>query len=96
VKRAKLSLFLTGGAVPDQVLDLALGQLDPAGTVSGAQERLRRLGYECGDVDGHLGVRTRSALLTFQEQNDLQATGELDEATTKKLVALFELSVATR
>src|SRR3954471_19019570 len=56
---AVLRLFLSGGEEPDETYQLALGGLDPASTVAGAQERLRRLGYECGDVDGEFGVRTR-------------------------------------
>jgi hypothetical protein len=88
--KAVLQLFLTGGNEPDETYKLALGHLDPASTVSGAQERLRRLGYECGEVDGILGVRTRSALLTFQEMNGLDATGKLDQPTANKLVDLFE------
>jgi hypothetical protein len=89
-KKARLSLFLTGGDDPDEIRELSLGHLDPASRVAGAQERLRRLGYECGPVDGILGVRTRSALLTFQEQNGLDATGALDQPTVSKLVELFE------
>jgi hypothetical protein len=88
--KAVLQLFLTGGNEPDETYKLALGHLDPASTVSGAQERLRRLGYECGEVDGILGVRTRSALLTFQEMNGLDATGKLDQPTVNKLVDEFE------
>jgi len=89
-KKAKLALFLTGGDEPEETYHLALGHLDPASTVSGAQERLRRLGYECGEVDGILGVRTHSALLAFQEQNGLDATGKLDQPTVNKLVDMFE------
>ena len=87
---AELKLFLTGRDEPDETYQLTLGGLDPASTIAGAQERLRRLGYECGDVDGEFGVRTRSALLTFQEMNDLDPSGGLDQPTVNKLVDLFE------
>jgi N-acetylmuramoyl-L-alanine amidase len=89
-KKGKLLLYLTGGDEPEEEIDLTLGHLDPARTVSGAQERLRRLGYDCGAVDGILGVRTRSALLAFQDVNSLDATGALDQPTVNKLVDLFE------
>jgi len=89
-EKAELWLFLTGGDEPEQKIELTLGELDPASTVAGAQERLRRLGFECGEIDGEMDVRTQSALLTFQEENGLEATGELDEDTVNKLVDVFE------
>lgn len=51
---------------------------DPA--IMSAQLRLQQLGYEI-DVDGFIGPETRDALLRFQVDNDLKATGELDRAT---------------
>ncbi|OYW56763.1 MAG: hypothetical protein B7Y80_01385 [Hyphomicrobium sp. 32-62-53] len=50
-----------------------------------AQEILAELGYFAGGADGAIGVRTRAALRTFQEQNGLKITGEIDAATAAKL-----------
>lgn len=67
----------------EYVLDLR--HLDPASEVTGAQGRLRNLGYPCGDIDGVLGPRTKEALRAFQKDNALEVTGELDDATESKL-----------
>ena len=64
---------------------LDLGHLDPWDEPTGVQQRLNHLGYECGQVDGLVGPATRQALTYFQEDNGLKATGELDEATLRKL-----------
>jgi hypothetical protein len=64
---------------------LNLRHLDPATEVTGAQARLRNLGYPCGDVDGVLGPRTKEALSAFQTDNGLDVTGEVDEATKNRL-----------
>jgi N-acetyl-anhydromuramyl-L-alanine amidase AmpD len=50
-----------------------------------AQEILAELGYFAGGVDGAMGVRTRAALRTFQEQNGIKITGAIDVATAAKL-----------
>lgn len=66
---------------------LAVGELDPADTPSGAQGRLRSLGYYFGEVDGELGPVTAAALRRFQRGAGLEATGALDEATVAALRA---------
>lgn len=61
----------------------------PLGTADGViqqgvkviQERLRRLNYPPGDIDGIMGTRTRAALLAFQADNGLPTTGTIDTAT---------------
>jgi len=64
---------------------LKLSGLDPFNTISGAQARLKNLGYDVGDVDGELDGPTRAAIREFQAANELAETGELDEATCQKL-----------
>lgn len=49
------------------------------------QERLAELAYAVGDVDGIMGPRTRGALRTFQEQNGVPITGEIDLPTVTAL-----------
>jgi hypothetical protein len=57
-------------------------------SVREAQAILLRQGYPVGKVDGIAGKSTWTALKRFQEDNGLNASGELDEATKARLVAL--------
>ena len=65
--------------------------LDPAQAddrprpVMQAQVVLDRLGFTPGVVDGKEGMSTRNAIMAFQQANDLDRTGELDEATKRAL-----------
>jgi N-acetylmuramoyl-L-alanine amidase len=73
--------------------DIAVGDLNPVvrtedDGVSGAQGRLLNLGYRPGPVDGKLGPLTRDALLRFQRDQKLKASGALDDATEARLVAV--------
>lgn len=49
--------------------------------VTAAQDQLNRLGYDSGHEDGVVGVKTRSALMDFQRNNGLAATGTLNPDT---------------
>lgn len=49
--------------------------------IADAQARLAQLGYWHGATDGVLGPLTRQAVRTFQEQNAIGITGELDGKT---------------
>ena len=53
--------------------------------VEQAQNRLIELGYDPGPVDGMMGNKTVVALKSFQKNNALQQTGELNEVTQEKL-----------
>jgi N-acetylmuramoyl-L-alanine amidase len=69
----------------DATYPLNIGHLDPLDTVTGAQARLRNLGLDVGDIDDDFGPMTEAALRAFQEANDLEPTGELDEQTREVL-----------
>ena len=69
---------------------LALGALDPMETVTGVQARLNNLGFCCGKVDNVVGPRTRAALRAFQSSENLEVTGEVDDATRSKLLAAHD------
>jgi N-acetylmuramoyl-L-alanine amidase len=75
----------------DVTLPLLLGHLNPRentdddGT-SALQARLKNLGYQPGRIDGCLGPRTRAALRRFQADQDLDVTGEPDDATLEALL----------
>lgn len=66
---------------------LELGQLDPVTETTGVQGRLRALGYFTGDIDGTLSSETVDAIKTFQAFHECEATGEIDDALRKLLVA---------
>jgi len=62
----------------------AFGPL-PDLTVRAAQIYLLFLGFDPGPVDGLLGRKTRSAVADFQSREELTPTGDLDEATLRRL-----------
>jgi muramidase (phage lysozyme) len=48
--------------------------------IESIQSRLRDLGYfEVGEVDGHFGKRTRSAIMAFRSENGLPMSSEIDD-----------------
>jgi len=49
------------------------------------QDRLTRLGYSPGPVDGVIGPQTRDALADFQGDNRLAVTGTINTATLRAL-----------
>lgn len=70
---ARMRAALGARRAPDRELIMAL------------QERLADLRYPVGDADGIVGARTRAAIRAFQEQNGLDITGALDQATVTAL-----------
>jgi hypothetical protein len=50
-----------------------------------AQDKLTRLGYSPGPIDGVMGGQTRDAIADFQNDNRLPVTGNLDTATVRAL-----------
>jgi len=54
-------------------------------TLAEAQEKLNSLGFPVGAADGHMGGRTRNALVHFQQSHGLDQTGELDPPTIQAL-----------
>ena len=58
---------------------------DKGEDVLALQERLQLLGYFAGIADGSFGPDTTAALLAFQQQNDLLASGILDTVTWRVL-----------
>jgi hypothetical protein len=50
-----------------------------------AQMVLKQKGFDVGLADGIMGPRTRKALTAFQQQQGLQATGQIDQRTVTAL-----------
>jgi len=69
--------------------DLVLGGLDPISELSGVQGRLMDLGFFPGPVDNQMSPELTEAIRTFQEQNDLEASGKLDDDTRQKIDKVF-------
>ena len=64
-------------------------------TVRDVQTRLRALGYhEVGAADGHIGPRTRAAILAFRDDNDLPLVPIIDVALSEALAAAAPRAVA--
>jgi hypothetical protein len=61
------------------------GNLLPDQVIVNVQNALNALGYYTGDVNGSLGVNTRNALTAYQQDNGLDPTGVVDEATVRAL-----------
>jgi len=57
----------------------------PNQEIRDAQNALKKLGYDPGEVDGIFGKMTRNALEHFQRDAGLEITGQLDEQTKLRL-----------
>lgn len=68
---------------------LDLGSLDPIDERSGAQGRLRNLGFHAGELSGELDELTRWAIGAFQRKHSLRVTQDMDAATRQKLKAEY-------
>lgn len=77
--------------------DAGIGDLaDPeARPIMQAQVVLDRIGFMPGVVDGKMGMSTVNAIEGFQEANNLQVTGKLDEPTMQAM-ARWQSIPATR
>ena len=53
--------------------------------VKQAQEKLSAMGKDVGTPDGQLDAKTRQVLKEYQQENGLQATGQLDRQTMAAL-----------
>ena len=50
-----------------------------------AQEQLKSEGHDPGPIDGLMGPKTQEAIKSFQRDENLPETGQLDQATLAKL-----------
>ena len=82
-RSATVSVWITDKTRQDYLVELA--ELPPVSELGGAQIRLRNLAYHTGDITGELDDETKTALLWFQSDYELEQTGELDDATQAKL-----------
>ena len=78
-------LILGGGK---EIIPIRLGHLNPVEDLSGIQQRLNNLGFNCGTEDGTMSEQTGAALRNFQKRYGLDPSGEADAATQSKLQEL--------
>lgn len=81
-EQGTLTLWLTDDEDgPTRVMPIRIGHLDPVEEKSGLRARLANLGLHVPEDDHGL----RKALRSFQKAHDLEAHGDLDDATKSKL-----------
>ena len=81
-----VALFVAPGAAqPAPPPQLAYVQPVPQQTVQAVQDKLRQAGAYNGRIDGIWGVDSQTALERFQQSNQLQVTGQLNQATMATL-----------
>jgi hypothetical protein len=85
-KARSATLILRGGK-EKQVLNI--GNLDPLDAVSGVQQRLNNLGFDCGTENDELNEALAQALSKFQAKHNLAITGQIDEAVKAKLKEFY-------
>ena len=60
--------------------------IDMKQVVQNVQRILNKNGYDTGSADGVMGVKTKAAIATFQGDNGMDATGEVDEKLVRLLL----------
>lgn len=69
----------------EEVYQLSLGNLNPFDEITGAQGRLRHLGFYFGSIDGKMSPELAHAIQVFQISKDIEPNGELDAQTINAL-----------
>ena len=85
-----LTLFAVGGYGAPVVSLGSRGE-----KVALIQQTLRQWGYYKGDVDGHFGRGTYTAVVTFQRRNGLSVDGRVGSATAAAMGITLNGSVST-
>lgn len=83
-------LLIDAGTDKETNLEINLGHLDPIDKPLGAKQRLANLSYECGDRNKEETDGLSEAIRRFQEDNDMEVTGKLDEKFKDKLLEIHE------
>jgi hypothetical protein len=79
-------LVVEPGTPRERVIELLIGGLDPLETPTGVAQRLNNLGFGPAPCEpGTQYAQLAEALAAFQMHEDLDVTGEADEATLTKL-----------
>jgi len=74
---------------PNTLAGCPLIKIGSSGKITAlVQERLNKLGFNCGDVDGIFGEKTRGSVIAFQSSRGLSADGIVGQNTWRKLLGL--------
>lgn len=86
-KRDSIRKPFAGFPTPDAASDISKKSKEkkPNPQIKSAQEKLIKLGYDPGKVDGLMGKKTREAIRQFQTDNSLTVNGKLSEETLAKM-----------
>lgn len=76
------------GVVDDETKEMILS--GATREIREVQEKLVELGYLSAEPDGVMGAATSGALGVFQRDNNLEVTGEIDDATRELLLSEIE------
>src|SRR3546814_5276904 len=71
--------------LPDTLFPYTTLFRSPDATVQAIQRKLNELGYSAGPADGLMGRGTRAAIIAFQQDRGLAATGVADQALLLQL-----------
>jgi hypothetical protein len=82
---ARTASLLIGDKVNPVRFELSLGNLDPLNTISGVQDRLNNLGFNCGIERGIVDDQTHMAIRLFQKKYELPEDGEIGDQLKQKL-----------
>lgn len=74
----------------DEPITMQIGLLKPDDSLSGIQQRLNNLGFNCGVPSGEMTPQTKEALGSFQQAFNLDVTGKPDEQTVEKLMRVHD------
>lgn len=83
--RAHLLLYENPESNEPEEYNFNLGYLQPITEAAGIRSRLTHLGYPCGSEQGEIEELTRAAVIAFQTDNNLEASGELNDQTRNKI-----------
>lgn len=91
-REGELKVWLDEPGLPNPwTQQVQLSALRPAADPLGIQQRLANLGYYTGALDGIAGPGLAAAITLFQTEQQLEATGEADQATQDKLVEVHKI-----
>lgn len=89
-KAKPLNAAANSADVPESWQDSApqtTASIDMKRAVKNIQLILNKNGYDAGGADGVMGGKTKTAIMAFQTDNKMKATGEIDAPLVKALLA---------
>lgn len=82
-------ILILGEGYAAEEFPIQVGHIDPVDEVRGVQQRLKNLGFFFGDTDDQPSEALNDAIRIFQTKNELTPSGEMDQATQDRLLAVY-------